>query len=156
MRGTDRHCSRPPSTRMKTTTDRPPRRNWLATCGTTTSSTMSPDPGHGIRLMMVLRPNEATEIFFIGIGNAFYGVANLLINRGMFSFSREHVKGRGLTLSDSVNRNAVSAHQRGYLFRCRESRPSHLVTHPALAIQMVQRRESRCSLTLLFLCLEKS
>ncbi|KAL2846671.1 hypothetical protein BJY01DRAFT_213339 [Aspergillus pseudoustus] len=26
-------------------------------------------------------PNEATEVFFIGIGNAFYGVANLLINR---------------------------------------------------------------------------
>ena len=28
------------------------------------------------------RPNEATEIFFIGMGHAFYGVANLLINRG--------------------------------------------------------------------------
>ncbi|EAA59664.1 hypothetical protein AN8042.2 [Aspergillus nidulans FGSC A4] len=26
-------------------------------------------------------PNEATEIFLVGIGNAFYGVANLLINR---------------------------------------------------------------------------
>ncbi|KAE8134720.1 hypothetical protein BDV38DRAFT_285494 [Aspergillus pseudotamarii] len=28
-----------------------------------------------------IEPNEATEIFFLGIGNAFYGVANLLINR---------------------------------------------------------------------------
>nr|ABI74745.1 putative histone deacetylase [Monascus purpureus] len=28
-----------------------------------------------------IEPNEATEIFFMGIGNAFYGVANLLINR---------------------------------------------------------------------------
>lgn len=28
------------------------------------------------------RPNDATEIFLFGIGNAFYGVANLLINRG--------------------------------------------------------------------------
>ncbi|KAL5340649.1 hypothetical protein BJX70DRAFT_360823 [Aspergillus crustosus] len=28
-----------------------------------------------------IEPNEATEIFFIGIGNAFFGVANLLINR---------------------------------------------------------------------------
>ncbi|OJJ56588.1 hypothetical protein ASPSYDRAFT_134468 [Aspergillus sydowii CBS 593.65] len=28
-----------------------------------------------------IEPNEATEIFLIGIGNAFYGVANLLINR---------------------------------------------------------------------------
>ncbi|KAL2004581.1 hypothetical protein VTN00DRAFT_3317 [Thermoascus crustaceus] len=28
-----------------------------------------------------IEPNEATEIFFIGIGDAFYGVANLLINR---------------------------------------------------------------------------
>ncbi|KAL4782762.1 hypothetical protein BJX76DRAFT_277708 [Aspergillus varians] len=28
-----------------------------------------------------IEPNEATEVFLIGIGNAFYGVANLLINR---------------------------------------------------------------------------
>ncbi|KAL4995413.1 hypothetical protein BDV10DRAFT_174661 [Aspergillus recurvatus] len=28
-----------------------------------------------------IEPNEATEIFLAGIGNAFYGVANLLINR---------------------------------------------------------------------------
>ncbi|KAE8149612.1 hypothetical protein BDV25DRAFT_156032 [Aspergillus avenaceus] len=28
-----------------------------------------------------IEPNDATEIFFLGIGNAFYGVANLLINR---------------------------------------------------------------------------
>ncbi|GAB1218485.1 hypothetical protein ATERTT37_007741 [Aspergillus terreus] len=28
-----------------------------------------------------IEPNEATEIIFIGVGNAFYGVANLLINR---------------------------------------------------------------------------
>ncbi|KAL4747341.1 hypothetical protein BDW72DRAFT_182965 [Aspergillus terricola var. indicus] len=28
-----------------------------------------------------IEPNEATEIFLVGIGNAFYGVANLLINR---------------------------------------------------------------------------
>ncbi|KKK18747.1 hypothetical protein P175DRAFT_0532574 [Aspergillus ochraceoroseus IBT 24754] len=42
--------------------------------------------------------NEATEIFFIGIGNAFYGVANLLINRealyqrvnGVISFVAEN------------------------------------------------------------------
>lgn len=34
------------------------------------------------RLTSNLRPSEATEIFLIGIGNAFYGVANLLINRG--------------------------------------------------------------------------
>ena len=44
------------------------------------------------------RPNEATEIFFIGMGNAFYGVANLLINRetlyqrvnGVISFVAEN------------------------------------------------------------------
>ncbi|KAL2865025.1 histone deacetylase hdaA [Aspergillus lucknowensis] len=43
-------------------------------------------------------PNEATEIFFIGIGNAFSGVANLLINRetlfqrvrGVISFVAEN------------------------------------------------------------------
>ncbi|GLA43077.1 histone deacetylase hda1 [Aspergillus niger] len=28
-----------------------------------------------------IEPSEATEIFFMGVGNAFYGVANLLINR---------------------------------------------------------------------------
>ncbi|KAJ9395721.1 hypothetical protein DTO282F9_7341 [Paecilomyces variotii] len=28
-----------------------------------------------------IEPNEATEIFFLGVGDAFYGVANLLINR---------------------------------------------------------------------------
>ncbi|KAL4805033.1 hypothetical protein BDV18DRAFT_141785 [Aspergillus unguis] len=28
-----------------------------------------------------IEPNEATEIFLMGVGNAFYGVANLLINR---------------------------------------------------------------------------
>ncbi|GES66357.1 histone deacetylase [Aspergillus terreus] len=28
-----------------------------------------------------IEPNDATEIIFIGVGNAFYGVANLLINR---------------------------------------------------------------------------
>lgn len=27
------------------------------------------------------RPNDATEIFFLGVGDAFYGLANLLINR---------------------------------------------------------------------------
>ncbi|KAL2828050.1 hypothetical protein BDW59DRAFT_143701 [Aspergillus cavernicola] len=45
-----------------------------------------------------IEPNEATEIFFIGIGNAFYGVANLLINRdtlyqrvnGVISFVAEN------------------------------------------------------------------
>lgn len=31
------------------------------------------------------RPNEATHIFFLGVGDAFYGVANLLINRGPYS-----------------------------------------------------------------------
>jgi histone deacetylase 6 len=29
-----------------------------------------------------IEPNDATQIFFIGIGDAFFGVANLLINRG--------------------------------------------------------------------------
>lgn len=28
-----------------------------------------------------IEPNEATQVFFMGIGDAFYGVANLLINR---------------------------------------------------------------------------
>ncbi|KAI9368120.1 hypothetical protein BJX61DRAFT_241562 [Aspergillus egyptiacus] len=45
-----------------------------------------------------IEPNDATEIFFIGIGNAFYGVANLLINRdnlyqkinGVISFVAEN------------------------------------------------------------------
>ncbi|OJJ32761.1 hypothetical protein ASPWEDRAFT_42791 [Aspergillus wentii DTO 134E9] len=45
-----------------------------------------------------IEPNEATEIFFVGIGNAFYGVANLLINRdtlykrvnGVISFVAEN------------------------------------------------------------------
>ncbi|KAL4864518.1 hypothetical protein BDV12DRAFT_176065 [Aspergillus spectabilis] len=45
-----------------------------------------------------IEPNEAKEIFFIGIGNAFYGVANLLINRetlyqrvnGVISFVAEN------------------------------------------------------------------
>ncbi|KAF4291467.1 hypothetical protein LV165_005248 [Aspergillus fumigatus] len=35
-----------------------------------------------------IEPNEATEIFFIGIGNAFYGVANLLINRGRMALDK--------------------------------------------------------------------
>jgi histone deacetylase 6 len=34
------------------------------------------------------RPNEATHVFFIGVGDAFYGVANLLINRGESCFFR--------------------------------------------------------------------
>lgn len=38
----------------------------------------------GRKLILSDRPNEATEIFFLGVGDAFYGVANLLINRGMF------------------------------------------------------------------------
>ncbi|GIC90184.1 histone deacetylase hdaA [Aspergillus udagawae] len=45
-----------------------------------------------------IEPNEATEIFFVGIGNAFYGVVNLLINRdtlykrvnGVISFVAEN------------------------------------------------------------------
>ncbi|GAB1192418.1 hypothetical protein APSETT444_001609 [Aspergillus pseudonomiae] len=45
-----------------------------------------------------IEPNEATEIFLLGIGNAFYGVANLLINRdtlykrvnGVISFVAEN------------------------------------------------------------------
>lgn len=54
----------------------------LDTCGIITSSMWSrAESVKGWRLT-VYRPNEATEIFFIGIGDAFYGVANLLINRG--------------------------------------------------------------------------
>jgi histone deacetylase 6 len=34
-----------------------------------------------------IEPNEATHVFFIGVGDAFYGVANLLINRGEFTLS---------------------------------------------------------------------
>jgi histone deacetylase 6 len=30
------------------------------------------------------RPNEATEIFFFGIGDAYGGLANLIINKGGF------------------------------------------------------------------------
>lgn len=47
------------------------------------------------------RPNDATEIFLVGIGNAFYGVANLLINRGGLS-SEWCGSQRRLTLIDTL------------------------------------------------------
>jgi histone deacetylase 6 len=61
-------------------------KSWPATCGTTTSSKQA-NIGRLVRpkvpkLTPIHRPTEVTEIFFMGIGNAFYGVANLLINRG--------------------------------------------------------------------------
>lgn len=59
-------------------------KSWPATCGTTTSSKQSDFSISQLntKLRPINRPTEATEIFFMGIGNAFYGIANLLINRG--------------------------------------------------------------------------
>lgn len=60
-------------------------KNWLGTCGIITLS--MPQTFLEFFLSIILttgRPNEATHIFFIGVGDAFYGVANLLINRGAF------------------------------------------------------------------------
>lgn len=88
-------------------TDRQLQKSWQDTSGTTISS-RSHSPHDLQRSMQIWnpgthrsfydRPNEATEIFFIGMGNAFYGVANLLINRetlyqrvnGVISFVAEN------------------------------------------------------------------
>lgn len=75
-------------------------RNWPDTCGTTTLSKF-------LRRLLLgntvncPRPNEATEIFFIGIGNAFYGVANLLINRGRMALDK-WLKQQQLTKIDTL------------------------------------------------------
>lgn len=68
---------------MKTRTVLLQPKSLLAICGITTSSMVIENRSVESWRLTVYRLNEATEIFFIGIGDAFYGVANLLINRGM-------------------------------------------------------------------------
>jgi histone deacetylase 6 len=74
--------SRLVDTSQKMRTDQMPPRSWPHTCGTTTSSKpIYPNSGYR-KLTHIYSANQATEIFLLGVGNAFYGVANLLINRG--------------------------------------------------------------------------
>lgn len=74
------------NTKTKTTTVPMQPRSWRHICGTTILSTfvwLIVDRGSVVADRG--RPNDATHIFFLGVGDAFYGVANLLINRGSCS-----------------------------------------------------------------------
>ena len=77
------------------------------------------------------RPNEATEIFFIGMGNAFYGVANLLINRGKHCWPHSTIH------NTDTSRNALQTSKRRNLFRRREPRSRNSLPHTSLALKMV-------------------
>jgi histone deacetylase 6 len=63
-------------------TARLPLKSLPDTCGTTTLSELYPRKLVVIGLTSYHSANEATEVFLLGVGNAFFGVANLLINRG--------------------------------------------------------------------------
>jgi hypothetical protein len=75
---------RPVDTRERTRTARPPLKSLPDTCGTTTLSELWRTKYIVIELTSYQSANQATEIFLLGVGNAFFGVSNMLIHRGTF------------------------------------------------------------------------
>lgn len=82
----------------------------------------------------------------MGVGDAFFGVANLLINRGIptIVFSREGNKENKNKHANNT-RQPIQTSQRRHILCRRKPRPSDRLAHPNLAIEMVQRRKSPAS-----------
>ncbi|KAF7585373.1 Histone deacetylase hda1 [Aspergillus hancockii] len=72
-----------------------------------------------------IEPNEATEIFFLGIGNAFYGIANLLINRDTLY---KRVNGVVSFVAENPVR-AVASHTQTWLSRWYKDNSLVFVSH---------------------------
>ncbi|PKY08662.1 histone deacetylase [Aspergillus campestris IBT 28561] len=72
-----------------------------------------------------IEPNDATEIFLLGIGNAFYGVANLLINRDTLY---QRVNGVVSFVAENPVR-AVASHTQTWLSRWYRDNSLVFVSH---------------------------
>ncbi|OJJ43996.1 hypothetical protein ASPZODRAFT_18771 [Penicilliopsis zonata CBS 506.65] len=72
-----------------------------------------------------IEPNEAKEVFFVGIGNAFYGVANLLINRETLY---KHVNGVVSFVAENPVR-AIASHTQVWLSRWYKDNSLVFVSH---------------------------
>ncbi|RAH49355.1 histone deacetylase hdaA [Aspergillus brunneoviolaceus CBS 621.78] len=86
-----------------------------------------------------IEPNEATEIFFIGIGNAFYGVANLLINRETLY---KRVNGVVSFVAENPVR-AVASHTQVWLSRWYKDNSLVFVSHTHGVWTSLQRKPSK-------------